>query len=229
MRDYAKKVLLKQNNDLRNLDMIDDILESLIYEDVISPRKAISLLNGFAVDFETVLKREESLKLRPGEVTSNLPALAVFTVVKSDFPLIYDLLIHDSELMKFLIDAGENKNRFSDEYHKQIVEKCKGTKDYHRFVRFFDGVKEFVRDVDDFTPFIYMDADKNCATLKSERQKDLYHYFRTGQEEQVRKIVEDLKTEEDRVSYFTVMKDRLEQLRTVREKRSALKVIFSVF
>ncbi len=228
MRDYAKEILSLQKNDLLKLENVDDILEVLIHPGVVNPRKAISLINNFAFDFETILKREESVssKLRAGDVSSQLPALAVFTVIKNDYSPIYDLLLRDNELLKYLTEDG--KAEFGEEYHQKIIQEAKSFPDFAKFIYFLNGVTEFIRDVDDFTPFVYLDADKNSSSLKSDRQKDLYHFFKTGQSEKVKQMILENKDVERQVAHFEVIVDLLNRLKISREKKNGLKTIFDV-
>ena len=230
MRDYAKQILEDQKNSLLDLKDIDDILEVLIHKEVVNPRKAISLINSFVADFEVILKREESeaSKLRQGDISDNLPALAVFTVIKNDYPIIYDLLIKDSDLLKYLISHAEAKTEFNEEYHKLALQEATEQKKFPEFMHFLDGIKEYIRDIDNFEPYIYLDANKYTASVKSARQQELHRFFRTGQAEKIRDSILELKSDEEKKRHFEFLADWLSNFKVARDKRNGLRVMFEI-
>lgn len=249
MRDYAKRILEYQNNDLLKLgNTLDDVLEIIIHNDVINPRKAISLINNFSSDLEVVMKREESdsSKLHEGDITSNLPALAVFTVIKTDYPRFYDLLIRDNQLLKYILEVEEGRANLLEEYHKRILadiyfiqdEKTKskifdpkhyGDAECEKFVSFIRGIAEYIRDLDNFSPFIYLDADKSSYGLKTEQLRNLCDYVRKEQVDKVKEMLNELKGLEEKKNHFEKISDILiDILKSPREKKRGLKTFFNI-
>mgnify|MGYP001586746839 CR=1 FL=1 len=249
MRDYAKRILEHQNNDLLKLgEVLDDVLEILIHNDVFNPRKAISLINNFSSDLEVVMKREESelSKLHEGEITSNLPALAVFTVIKTDYPRFYDLLIRDNQLLKYMLEVEEGRANLLEEYHKRVLtdiyfdrEEKTGNKIFNpkhcgddeceRFALFVRGIAEYIRDLDNFSPFIYLDSDKSSYGLKTEQLRNLCDYVRKEQVDKVKEILNELKGLEEKKNHFEKISNILvDILRSPREKKRGLKTFFNI-
>ena len=226
----------------------NDILEIIIHNDVINPRKAISLINNFSSDLEVVMKREESdsSKLHEGDITSNLPALAVFTVIKTDYPRFYDLLIRDNQLLKYILEVEEGRANLLEEYHKRILAdiyhiqdektgnrifdpKRYGDAECEKFVSFIRGIAEYIRDLDNFSPFIYLDADKSSYGLKTEQLRNLCDYVRKEQVDKVKEMLNELKNLEEKKNHFEKISDILiDILKSPREKKRGLKTFFNI-
>ena len=252
MRDYAKNILECQNSSLLKLNDIEDILDILIHNEVFNPRKVILLINGFATDFEIALKREESVssKLREGDVTSKLPQLAVFTVIKTDYPRIFDLLVSDNELLKYILSIEEGKTDFLEEYHKRILGeiyystkssetgeiildpkryKINYERECEKFISFLKGVMNHIKDIDNYSPFIYLDADKSSYVLTSDYLKKLCEYVRKELVDEVREMFKELKTEQEKQNRIeNVVNILCNILRGDREKERGLKTFFEI-
>jgi hypothetical protein len=250
MRDYARKILKFQKNDLQKLEDLDDILSVLIHDEVINPRKAISLINNFASDFEVAIKREESdlSKLNEGDITSRLPVLAVFTVIKTDYPRFYDLLISDNELLKYILWIEEGKENLIEEYHKRILKEIYCTKEPEskigeivldpklykdeeskNFVFFIKGVTDIIKDIDNYSYFIYMDADESTYALKGSRVRDLCNYVRQSMVDKAREMLLELKNDEEKKHYFeNIIHILTAILKSPREKKLGLKTFFDI-
>jgi len=251
MRDYAMKILDCQSSDLLKLEDLEDILDILIHSEVYNPRKVILLINSFAADFEIALKREESdsSKLRSGDVTTKLPQLAVFTVIKTDYPRIFDLLVSDNELLKYILLIEESKTDFLEEYHKRILREIyysdqsptgeitldlkrykKGhEKECENFISFIKGVTNHIKDVDNYSPFIYLDADKSSYVLTSDYLKKLCEYVRKGMVEDVKEMFKELKNEQEKQNRFeNVVNIICNILKGNREKEKGLRTFFDI-
>ncbi len=244
MQEYAKKILISQNNDLLKLKDINDILYVLIHDEVQNPRKAISLINNFALDFEVIMKREQkdSAKLRKGDVSECLPVLAVLTVIKTDYPFFYQLLIKDSNLFSYLLWVESGKTEFIEDYHTDILREiyfsnvANGKLDFKRykdevarnFVTFIQKVGDFVQDVDNIQLFIYLNADQSSHSLKTERLRDLRKYVRGGINNKVVEMVKDLKTNEDKLNHFRVINITIGQAKLPIEIKNSLSCLFDV-
>jgi hypothetical protein len=249
MREYASKILTFQNNDLLHLKDIEEILDILIHKDVSNPRKVISLINSFASDYELILKREESdsSRLSQGEISTKLSVLAVFTVIKNDFPKFYDLILKDNSLLKYIILVEEGKNdSVSEDYYKEILSEIyevssAGLSDIsipkfsikenenEKFVDFVNSVADLIKDIETFSPFIYLDADIDSYKLGGgERLRDLSDNLKHGLFSKVKVIVNELKKDDEKKNLFNTMLRMMETFKGKRERKQALKCILEI-
>lgn len=241
MREYALQLLNKKENDLRKLPDVEEILRILIHTGVKTPRKAIAVINGFATDFEVVLRREEEKVLHPEYISSRLSTLAFFTAVKKDFRDFFDLLITDSNLIKYVLRIEEGNLDFIEEHHKRLLKEIYVFKEEantletsykdnkaKEFVLLVQSARDHLADVDDFSPFIYLESDSSSMALSSERFRTLNSLLRDGITDKVRQMLAELKGEEDKRAHFSVIVKILGDIQSTAELRKAYRAFFEI-
>jgi len=147
MKTYARQLITEQK-----LSWIDDpdinlnkIMGVLIHTETKTPRQVKSLINSFVANWELAKKRdnESGKKL----LTKEPEAIALFTVLQTDYPSYYNSLVNDP----YLITRNDNK-----------ILKDNNLKGY------LSRVEKFIPK-DDPRPFIYFSNEKlNPATGKPE-------------------------------------------------------------
>lgn len=236
MKEYAKEILETQKNDLLKLmGELDEILYVLIHDEVKSPRKVIALLNNFASDFELILKREKAKILQAGDVSEKLPALAVFTVLKTDYPDFYQLLIKDTSLFKYIFEIEKGQLEF-ERYQKDIIKKI--YRDYigkefvdeeaKNFVNFIIRVDDIIRDIDDINLFIYLNRDQSTGALESDRFRKLQNFVKGGNCKGVKEMIDGLETDNNKIHHFNVIRNILVELTYKQEIKKGLQCLFDV-
>lgn len=158
MKTYAKELILEQkltwiNDPEINLNKIMGVL---IHSETKTPRQVKSLINSFVANWELAKKRdnESGKKL----LTKEPQTVALFTVLQTDFPDYYSLLVNDPYLISSI-----DKNKVKD-----------------NLVAYLSRVEKFIPK-DDPRPFIYFSNEKlNPATGKPEVLKVL-KYLVNGQ------------------------------------------------
>ncbi|WP_367205657.1 P-loop NTPase fold protein [Streptomyces virginiae] len=115
LRDYAERLLTYPSEHgavaaLGGMRQIHDVLDLIVHPDVTNPRHVIRLLNGFLTDFALAVRREQSdltgtPRIAPGEVTGHPLTLARLTVLRHDFPRLYDAVRAEHDLLALLDDA----------------------------------------------------------------------------------------------------------------------------
>lgn len=143
MKRYAKQLLLDQNiswvkNDEINLDKI---LGVLVHTSIKTPRQVKTLMNSFSSNWSLAKKRDNESGRKI--LSSNPLAIAVFTVLQTDYPEYYTELIADP----YRITREDPKRTAEVSAYLSRVDKCIPK--------------------DDPRPFIYFSNDKlNPATGK---------------------------------------------------------------
>jgi hypothetical protein len=110
MRNYARELVAARRSAGGNItanqqpqEVLDPVLDILIHKEVRTPRHAIRLLNAFFADFRLAERREgESKWMARREVTDHLTVLARLTVLRVDFPYIYERIAEDFSLLDAL-------------------------------------------------------------------------------------------------------------------------------
>ncbi|WP_168124042.1 P-loop NTPase fold protein [Paenibacillus sp. HB172176] len=99
MKRYARQLLIDQKIDWINDQEIniDKVLGILIYSSIKTPRQVKALLNSFSSNWQLAKKRDNSSGKKL--LSSNPLAVAVFTVLQTDFPEYYLKLISDPYLI----------------------------------------------------------------------------------------------------------------------------------
>ncbi|WTQ86091.1 KAP family NTPase [Streptomyces sp. NBC_00147] len=115
LRDYAERLLTHPVEhdivaNLGGMQQTQDVLDLLIHPDVQDPRHVIRLLNGFLTDYALAVRREKPHadgipRIAPGEVTRFPLTLARLTILRHDFPRLYDEIRAEHELLTVLDDA----------------------------------------------------------------------------------------------------------------------------
>ncbi|MFB6628149.1 P-loop NTPase fold protein [Streptomyces sp. NPDC056374] len=115
LRDYAERLLTHPAEhdivaSLGGMQQAQDVLDLLIHADVRDPRHVIRLLNGFLTDYALAVRREKpqaggAPRIAAGEVTGHPLTLARLTVLRHDFPRLYDEIRAEHELLTVLDDA----------------------------------------------------------------------------------------------------------------------------
>lgn len=167
MKRYAKQLLLDQKISLavKKEMNVDKLLGVLIHSSIKTPRQVKTLLNSFSANWELAKKRdlESGIKL----LSADPLALAVFTVLQTDFPDYYLKLISNP----FLINTSEGRDEKIEAYLSR-VDKCIPKTDPR--------------------PFIYFSNEKlNPATGKPELSK-IKDYLLNAQVEQFRSSYNNL-------------------------------------
>ncbi|WP_246943658.1 P-loop NTPase fold protein [Bacillus pinisoli] len=100
MKEYAIGLLLAQPNDwsLNHQRSLNNVLSVLIHSEITTPRQVIKILNAFTADWELAKRRD--LENKTVFLTKNPIDLAIFTVLKTDYPQFFDALKRDSSLLR---------------------------------------------------------------------------------------------------------------------------------
>ncbi|WP_166243998.1 KAP family P-loop NTPase fold protein [Paenibacillus turpanensis] len=186
MKRYAKQLLLDQEIQwLEDSDInIDKVLGILIHSSIKTPRQVKALLNSFSSNWQLAKKRdhESGKKL----LSANSLAIAVFTVLQTDFPEYFMKLISDP----YLITRNEE---------------CKDGNS--------DGLNAFLTRVEkcipknDPRPFIYFSNEKlNPVTGKPELIK-IKDYLLNAQVEEFKSSYEILNARDKEILFSSVISD----------------------
>lgn len=186
MRRYAKQLLLDQEILwLEDRDIsIDKVLGVLIHSSIKTPRQVKALLNSFSSNWQLAKKRdnESGIKL----LSANSLAIAVFTVLQTDFPDYFLKLISDP----FLITR-------SDEFNKEKNEDL---------IAFLTRVEKCIPK-NDPRPFIYFSNEKlNPVTGKPELIK-IKDYLLNAQVEKFNTAFEQLNAQDQEILLSSVISD----------------------
>ncbi|MEI2396136.1 P-loop NTPase fold protein [Paenibacillus phytohabitans] len=132
MKRYAKQLLLDQNiswvkNDEINLDKI---LGVLVHTSIKTPRQVKTLMNSFSSNWSLAKKRDNESGRKI--LSSNPLAIAVFTVLQTDYPEYYTELIADP----FRITREDPKRTAEVSAYLSRVDKCIPKEDPRPFIYF---------------------------------------------------------------------------------------------
>lgn len=183
MKRYAKNLIIDQkiswikDNDIN----IDRVLGALIHSSIKTPRQVKSLINSFSANWQLAKKRDQ--ETGRNLLSANPLAIAVFTVLQTDFPDYYSELIVNPYLIT--------------QEHKHLDEALTG---------YLSKIDSFIPK-DDPRPFIYFSNEKlNPATGKPEIVK-IKEYLLNAEIEQFKASFENLKLEDKQVVLAAVISD----------------------
>lgn len=215
MRDYAKKILAVAKLDIFETGNIkasmDKILYTLIYRDTFNPRKVKTLVNRFILNYNVILRLERSDKtfLSKGAITSFPERLAFFTVLKSDFPGIVELLKEaPSSNIKSWVSSIENQNDFKE---------------------YFNQNNYLFSEDWNMLPYIYFNSDPSVAPLQSMQIENIAALSSSLRNGNITNIQEDLKAESEIAEFIQYSLNQVEILNNEVEIRNAVIVILSLF
>ncbi|MCK5590350.1 MAG: hypothetical protein KAI72_00190, partial [Candidatus Pacebacteria bacterium] len=250
MQAYALDLLRVQGSSLNNLEDIKDIMYVLIHNNVKDPRKVITLLNAFASDYQAVCNREnkDSGKLEVGEITNNLPTLAVFSVLKTEYPYFYDLLIRDSHFLEYILKVHDEEYNLIEPHHMDILKLIYNVPDNYQnledrslwfssyvigkkqrqFVDYVIKVESYIKDLKDIGLYLYLDKHQSQFALSGELERQLRDDLSIASLKAVRESYSKLKTDESRKNFFNVAIECIRNFGYSHEKVNGLSVLFSI-
>lgn len=174
MREFARILIegppkLSIIKDINDPGILDDVIFILAYEDVVNPRKMISLINSFISEYNISKAREASdNSLLPGTITDDVRPLAILTVLKQDFPFAYEDLLKQPRLLEYIkMQKAQEINDLGirEKYTNELVslngEKVYPNKDDILKLREFIGLLGTGWLKIDILPYIYLTLDKS--------------------------------------------------------------------
>ena len=186
MKRYAKQLLMEQNIEWASDPDInlDRVLGVLIHSSIKTPRQTKELLNAFASDWILAKKRDNEVGKKV--LTKNPLTLAVFTVIRTNFPDFYK----EIEIDPYLI--------YREEDIKQLGN--------NELLAYLSRVERYIPK-DDPRPYIYFSNEKlNPATGKPavERTKQ---FLINGQEEEFVKSMNELGNDDKGIVLSSLLSD----------------------
>lgn len=239
MREFAEKIIEKNQitiiEDLKDLQILQDVLFILAYDASASPRRLIVLINSFISDYYVASAREknEIANLHSGQITNSPQPLAILTVLKNDFPFAYrDLQEYPRLLLKVrqsnLADIKDNSVRT-----RYSLEELQGSSHKDKYPSQLD-VKKFVEFIQllngnwlkvDISPYLHLTTDRTFASIEEIEinHLELDEAIRNGFSEKVIQILSSIEKERNLLLEF--VGKRLDSLKNYRERINASKVL----
>ncbi|MEJ9219793.1 P-loop NTPase fold protein [Paenibacillus glucanolyticus] len=184
MRTYAKELIMEQK-----LTWIDDpeinlnkIMGVLIHSETKTPRQVKTLINSFVANWELAKKRDNEAGKKL--LTKEPQAIALFTVLQTDYPEYYTSLVNDP----YLITRSDDKKITAN------------------LIAYLSRVEKFIPK-EDPRPFIYFSNDKlNPATGKPE-VLNVMKFLVNGQVNEFKNSFTQLKVNDKAILFSSAISD----------------------
>lgn len=182
MQEYAYKLCKNEIPEIFNeCPSFKAILEEvLIHPYVNTPRQIKKIINTF-VNNILIVKRRENKKLEEGLITgkTGLKVLAKISVLQTDFPEFYNLLLQDRGLMqKFMDKYYSDKGKIEiDELENYGIYNNESFKALASFL-----MKTEYINADNLSPFIYLGQDSLGLSAGDEKQRSIRKDLLSGNE-----------------------------------------------
>ncbi|TKH09039.1 hypothetical protein FC678_18535 [Peribacillus simplex] len=144
IREYAHSLLLAQPNDwsTKHANSLNNILSILIHSEITTPRQVKKILNAFTADWELAKRRDSEYEME--FLTENPRDLAIFTVLKTDYPHFYEALKENVYLLRNVKSVDDVLERYGNKI---------------QFPRLFvSKILKFIPD--DIRPYLYFHNSK---------------------------------------------------------------------
>jgi len=196
LRDFARSLLSKQATTLaeRVGSKVDDVIMTLIHDDVSDPRHVIRLLNAFSSDYRLAHARElrtGARSLRDGLVTKNLEVLARVVVLKTDYPMFFRAALNDVDLIELgsrasSVDASDEEIGALEKVGFDISDPRNAP-----LFRYLARTAGWGPDDVDYVPFLYLGQDRFSQQLGNVQARSLRQALANNQSADLARLGEE--------------------------------------